>query len=137
MGLISTTPNKFTGTVRMGRASSSHQGDFFRIEIDDEDACLRVIEIKFPMESAGMFISNMEIECDVSLYENINIGMRQETKTARVEGVNSSSDMEKAALKAEEENPGWTADRERYNGHKAGGEGYSFTMRRWVKKEKK
>lgn len=108
--------------------------------VDDasRDAVFRCIVT--PEALSDILSSRMGTPCDGTLFVSQRHGKQHECKTVRVVVPADAPKREDydaralaAQMQAEAENPGWEADAERWNHHRAGSDGkYAVVLRRWV-----
>lgn len=142
---IKSEEKKIKVRMQMGRDNNRQ----WRLSIEDQASGLIIVNVSFDHEQLSNLLSTMTTEpCDADYYGDKNIGKRHENKTVQVNlkrlpGVFESYD-EKTRTRdlrqvydlAEEDNPGWEADRdEKFNNYRMdrANNTYSVIIRRYVK----
>lgn len=127
----------------LGRPMGGGPQDVFKVQIQDEDSTLRILDIELSLEAFADFMSTREAKGTAKFYGDDRLGKRYENHTIKlkVPGKKGLHDSWKSILKLmdkwEKENPDWTIsghERARYNHHQFDFSTriYSFNAARWV-----
>lgn len=137
--------------VRVELSRRSGGDDLFSLRITDAASGLLIVEANLDNDTFADLMSNRGTinTSKAEYYPSPNIGKRHEHQSFQVPlgelpGVftkyeDYDRDMMFLRSYAEEKNPGWAADREKYNSykrsHKKDGDTYSVILRRYVSEE--
>ena len=136
---------KYENRIKVRMEMSRDSNREWNLSIHDDASSMCILRIKLDHEQFSNLLSTMTTDaCGADYFKDPNIGKKLEAKTVTIDlrklpGVLESYDEKKKArdLKqiydlAEEENPGWTADRDKYNHYKLGSNTYGVTLRRYT-----
>lgn len=138
---ISEKQKKLDLQMTMTRPLGGGTRDKFLLRIEDEASGLYVMEIEIDFEGFADLHSSTSAKASGTLFTDDRIGKKHENISVYLEvkqTISSPADMKKineAADAWEEENPGWTIDRDRHWNryrwdHKTGT--YRVIARRWI-----
>jgi len=136
---IATKAQKLKLNIIMSRDSSG----MWSMTIEDSVAGLIIVSAKMNDEQFSDFMSHRYAKIDGEHYANPNIGKKMVTKWYDVnleklkpifenyDDASRARDMKHIFDLAEQENPGFKADRESYNSHRNNRGYYQVTLRKW------
>ena len=123
-------------TIHIGDIRSTG-GDYVSIEVGDEDAGVRIIEVHLSHEQYGRLVAGCGfVHCTASVNDSGLVGMQSEHKTELVPCEHVSRDADKAAILAPFEVDGWKGNESDLGNHHCWkGSGYRVVFHRWVPKK--
>lgn len=138
-------PRRTQVSMFLGRASGGSEERSWRLTIEDRPSGCVILEVEFDNETFADLMSHTHSGRvgEAKVYSGDYVGLTHEHKVvtvpvsptrgySREEGAAALAAMAKVA---EDQNPGWVADKETtWNHHRVsdGGKLYSITLRRWV-----